>query len=248
MNFRIFESVDELVRAAADAVANSIESRERSVVALSGGSTPTPIYEILGKRYRAKLEEKEVVWVTGDERDVPHGDASSNRSMIERTLFADGIPAGHSFLHFDTSIEDREQVAFRFEQRWRELGIDHLNLAILGMGDDGHTASLFPETVALDVTDRVAVANRVSHLDSWRYTLTFPVLQNSDEIIVLAAGEKKRAIIERLESGEEFPISRALLGEGSRWWLVDRAARPFTSIDRGPHASDARSQKKQEGG
>lgn len=247
MNFRIFESVNELVRAVAGSIVRSIEDRDRSVVTLSGGSTPAPIYELLGGEYRSRLEGKTVVWVTGDERDVPSGDVSSNRTMIERTLFAGGLPERQTFLYFDTNLGDRELTSSRFEQQWRDLGLDRPTLTILGIGDDGHTASLFPGTSALAVSDRIAVANHVPQLDSWRYTLTFPVIQASEEIFVLAAGEKKKAMIDRIEAGEGFPIAEALKGEGRRWWFVDRAARSQTSIQRGMPASGEQAKRGGEG-
>ena len=226
MNFRVFDSREDLVRGAASAIARSIETHERSVVSLSGGSTPAPIYELLSDAVNSSLAGREVVWVTGDERDAPHGDPASNRSMIERSLFRNGVPAAHRFLYFDTSKAGREEVAAAFENEWRQAGIDHLTLSILGVGDDAHTASLFPGTSGLDVTDRIAIANFVPQLDSWRYTLTFPVIQGSAETIVLAVGEKKRAVIAQAESGEDLPVVRALRGAGRRWWFVDREARP----------------------
>jgi 6-phosphogluconolactonase len=213
MNLRIFESADDLARAAARTIVQKIEAGARTI-ALSGGSTPKPVYELLGAQSFAG-----VTWVIVDERYVPMGDPQSNATMIEAALH----PA--RLLRFKTELGDPAATARAFEEEWRAQGIERLDLAILGMGDDGHTASLFPGTTALHVEERIATEVWVEKMNMWRVTLTKPVLRAATLRIVLAAGEKKRPILEQVRAGTDFPIAQVTRGVET-WWMVDRAASP----------------------
>jgi len=213
MNLRIFDSADDLAHAAARTVLQKIEEGARTI-ALSGGTTPKPVYELLG---RAAIAD--VTWVVVDERYVPMSDPQSNAAMIEATLH----PA--RFLRFRTELGDPAATARAFEDEWRQLGIERLDLVLLGMGDDGHTASLFPGTTALQVEDRIATEVWVEKLKMWRVTLTKPVLRDAALRLVLAAGEAKRPVLEQVRAGVEHPIAQVTKGVET-WWLVDRAAAP----------------------
>lgn len=213
MNVRIFESADDLAHAAARTVLQKIEEGARTI-ALSGGSTPKPVYELLGRAAPA-----DVTWVVVDERYVPMSDPQSNAAMIERTLH----PA--RLLRFKTELGDPAATARAFEDDWRSLGIARLDLVLLGMGDDGHTASLFPGTTALQVEDRIATEVWVEKLKMWRVTLTKPVLRDAALRIVLAAGEAKRPVLEQVRAGVEHPIAQVTRGVET-WWMIDRAAAP----------------------
>ena len=225
MNVRHFESDDELVRGVAETIVRWIERGAR-VFALSGGNTPKPIYAVLGAELKDLLAQYDLTWVLVDERFVPPDDPQSNLKMIRETLFASGMSPRHRLLEFNTTLPSAEESASDFEQRWRELGIEQLDGCILGVGDDGHTASLFPGTEALKVRDRVAVANYVPRLSMWRLTLTLPVLHAAKTRMVLAAGASKQEILKRIAAGESFPIVDVTSGEGETWWFVDRAAMP----------------------
>jgi len=214
MNVRIFDSADDLARAAARTILQKIEEGARTI-ALSGGTTPKPVYELLGRETIAAP----VTWVVVDERYVPMSDPQSNAAMIEAALH----PA--RFLRFKTELGDPAATARAFEEEWRALGLERLDLVILGMGDDGHTASLFPGTTALQVEDRIATEVWVEKLNMWRVTLTKPVLRDAALRIVLAAGEKKRPILEQVRAGADFPIAQVTRGVET-WWMVDRAAAP----------------------
>ncbi|HEX7151704.1 MAG TPA: 6-phosphogluconolactonase [Thermoanaerobaculia bacterium] len=221
MNLRSFTSLSDLVTAAARAIVQRVRPEGRTVIALSGGSTPKPLYELLGQSpWREQLEAAEITWVVVDERHVPRDDPQFNAAMIERTLFAQGLPPSHRFLFFDTAEGDAEATAAGFERRWRELAIEQLDVILLGCGDDGHTASLFPGTPVLEVDDRVAAAVYVPRLEQWRVTLTLPVIRAAGVRYVLAAGEKKRAIIEEIRAGADYPVVRATGGDIETWWLV----------------------------
>ncbi len=225
MNLRIFDSVDGLVRGAASTILQRVKGKERAAVALSGGSTPKPLYELLGGApYRDELAKARIVWVIVDERYVPLSDPLSNAAMIERTLFRDGIPQGHEFLRFKTELNDPAATARAFEDDWRRLGIETLDVVLLGVGDDGHTASLFPGTPALEVANRIAVENFVPRLQQWRVTITMPVIRAAGLRMILAAGEGKRPILDDVRRGVDHPIVRATAGELESWWFVDRAA------------------------
>ena len=225
MNLRIFDSVGDLVRGAAQIVLQIAQKSERPAIALSGGSTPKPLYELLGgSPYREQLAEKKIVWVVVDERYVPLDDPQSNAAMMQRTLFRDGMSSGHEFLRFKTELNDPAATAREFESDWKRLNIDRLDCALLGVGDDGHTASLFPGTPVLDVTERVAAEVFVPRLNQWRVTITLPIIRNAALRMILAAGESKRPILEDVRKGVDHPIVRATSGDLESWWFVDRAA------------------------
>jgi 6-phosphogluconolactonase len=225
MNLRIFDSAVDLVRGAAETILQIVERSDRPVIALSGGSTPKPLYELLGgSPYREQLARKSVVWVMVDERYVPLDDPQSNAAMVQRTLFRDGLSAGHEFLRFRTELNDPARTAVEFEDEWRRLQISRLDAVLLGTGDDGHTASLFPGTPVLDVADRIAAEVFVPRLNQWRVTITMPVVRDAVLRMILAAGEAKRPILDGVRAGADFPITRATAGDLLSWWFVDRAA------------------------
>lgn len=221
MNLRIFESTDELMRGTARAIAE--RAIDGAVIALSGGSTPVPVYEILGRD--DALRERRITWVVVDERYVPESDPQSNSAMIRRTLFARGIAPAHRFLRFKTELNDPEAAVREFEREWRELGIEKLDTVVLGVGDDGHTASLFPGTNALTVEEGIATAVFVPKLDMWRVTITKPVIREAGLRMVQVAGEGKRQILQAVRDGADYPIALAT-GGVETWWFVDRAAAP----------------------
>ncbi|HET7710789.1 MAG TPA: 6-phosphogluconolactonase, partial [Thermoanaerobaculia bacterium] len=228
MNLRIFESVDDLVAAAARAVMQCVARTEGTVaIGLSGGSTPKPLYELLGREPdRGQLAERDIIWVVVDERWVPADDPQSNARMIQETLFAGGIPPRHTFLQFRTAEGEPAESARDFEAEWRELGIADLDLVLLGVGDDGHTASLFPDTPVLDVEDRIAAEVFVPRLQTWRVTITKPVIRAARSRIVLAAGASKKRILEEVRKGVKHPIALVAGEESDTWWFIDRTAAP----------------------
>lgn len=212
MNLRIFDDLESLSRAAERAIR---QSGARSI-ALTGGSTPKRLYELLGEA----LPEG-ITWVLVDERYVPTSDPQSNAAMIERTLFRSGLP--ERWLRFKTELGDPAETARVFEEEWKALGIGELDLVLLGCGDDGHTASLFPGTPVLDVVDHVASEVFVPRLEQWRVTITLPVIREARMRMVLAAGESKAPILREVREGADSPIARATRGVET-WWMVDRAA------------------------
>lgn len=225
MNFRIFDSRDDLTRAAAGTIVQRAAASESISIALSGGNTPAPLYELLGSSpARETLAEKRVTWVVVDERCVPITDPQSNAGMIDRTLFGGGMSKAHQFLHFRTEFHEPSRSAIEFERVWRDLGLQELDVVILGLGEDGHTASLFPGTPVVDIEDRIASEVFVPCLNSWRVTLTMPIIRAAKLRIVLAAGASKREVIRQVREGADYPIARATAGDIESWWFTDRAA------------------------
>jgi 6-phosphogluconolactonase len=212
VNLRVFEDAEDLAHAAARTILQS----GAKTIGVTGGSTPKRLYEILSESL-----PPDVTWVLVDERYVPHDDPQSNAAMIERTLFARGVP--ERWLCFNTTLNDPALTARAFENEWRALGIDGLDLVLLGCGDDGHTASLFPGTPVLEVEDRIASEVFVPRLDQWRVTLTLLVLRAAKQRLVLATGAAKANVIREVRDGAQHPVALATSGLES-WWFVDQAA------------------------
>lgn len=214
MNLRVFDDAEDLAHAAARTILQS----GAKTIGVTGGSTPKRLYEILSQSL-----PQNVTWVLVDERYVPMSDPQSNAAMIERTLFARGVPK--RWLCFNTALSDPAATARLFEEDWRSLGIEALDLVLLGCGDDGHTASLFPGTPVLGVEDRISSEVFVPRLEQWRVTLTLPVLRAAKLRMVLATGAAKANVIHEVREGAQHPVALATGGLES-WWLVDRAAVP----------------------
>jgi 6-phosphogluconolactonase len=225
MNLRIFDTTEDLLTAAARTLVQRVEAGARTI-ALSGGSTPKPMYAMLGSSpMREQLAEFPITWVVVDERYVPIDDPESNAGMMQKTLFANGILPTHRFLRFRTELNDPAATARAFEDEWRSLGIAQLDVVVLGIGDDGHTASLFPGTAVLEVEERIASEVFVPRLDAWRVTITKPVIRAATLRLVLANGAKKKPILEGVRDGADYPIAQATNGVET-WWLIDGDAAP----------------------
>jgi 6-phosphogluconolactonase len=223
MNARIFDSADDLAAAAAETLLRHIRNVERPVVGISGGSSPEPFFRLLATpAYSEPLARHAITWVLVDERYVPIEDPQSNAASILRTLFSNGIAPSHRFLRFDTTHADVADCVRAFEAEWRTLDIDHLDVVFLGVGLDGHTASLFPETAALEA-DGIATSVFVPRLAQTRATLTKPVLRAATQRIVLAPGAAKAPVLAQIRSGERLPIVEVTEGLES-WFFVERSA------------------------
>jgi len=214
MNLRIFENHEDLSHAAARAIRQSGAKK----IAVTGGSTPKRLYEILSESLPPSSID-DVTWVLVDERYVPSDDPQSNAAMIERTLFRGAPPA--RWLKFDTSLSDPALTAVHFSEQWSQWDLGDLDLVLLGCGEDGHTASLFPDTPVLDVVDRIASEVYVPRLAQWRVTITMPVIRAAKQRLVLASGPSKLEVVERVRAGEDLPVARATQGVDA-WWLVSR--------------------------
>ncbi len=188
---------------------DSIAKRGRFTVALSGGSTPKSLYKLLaGEKFNHKLDWSKVFFFFGDERDVMPGAKESNLGLARRYLFTpkkiDYRINVHRWL---TELKDVKQTAEFYEQDIKTFfdGFPRFDLIFLGMGADGHTASLFPFTEALHETDKIAVENWVEKLQTWRFTLTFPTINNARNIIFIIAGQDKAETLREVLEGEFQP-------------------------------------------
>ncbi|HUG75135.1 MAG TPA: 6-phosphogluconolactonase [Acidimicrobiia bacterium] len=224
MNVRIFSTVETLSEAAADEVEGWLGlDGNGHTLGLAGGTTPQRAYELLADR---DLPWQEVTaWMT-DERHVPNDHPDSNAGMAQRALF-DRIPARLLEVPWR---EDAKKAADEYEAMLGTvLRRDHggrlePGMVVLGMGSDGHTASLFPGSDALDVSNRDFVATLVPDR-GWRLTATLGLLTRARRILFLAAGEEKAPAVADILSGEsDLPAARVTAQARDVVWLIDRAA------------------------
>jgi len=211
---------------------NSIATRKKFAVAISGGSTPRRLYTLLGSSsYRDQVDWQKVHFFWADERCVPKEDEASNfKVAFDRLLSKVPVPDGH--IHRIKGEEEPEKAAGDYEADIRKFfgvsGFPVFDLVLLGMGEDGHTASLFSGSKSLEETARLAVAVYLDKPNRNRITLTLPVLNNAAQILFLLAGKSKAAVLsEILSDGEkkrEFPAGRIRPVKGKVTWLIDREA------------------------
>ncbi|HEX7213859.1 MAG TPA: 6-phosphogluconolactonase [Methylomirabilota bacterium] len=221
----------DLVELAREAIAE----RGRFCVALSGGSTPRRMYEILGEAPRwAQIDWRRVEFFWGDERAVPPEHPDSNYGVAATVLLRKlGVPAER--VHRIRAELDAEEAATLYQDELARVfatpteGLPPIfDLILLGMGADGHTASLFPYSQALTERRRWVVGNTVPRIGKSRVTMTFPILNRAAEVRLLVTGSDKAAALREALAGprepERLPV-QAVVPEGGRLiWLVDRAA------------------------
>jgi len=197
-----------LARRAAELLARELElalaQRERVLLALAGGTTPAAAYRLLGQQ---QLAWNRVDVLLGDERWVGPEDPSSNARMLHETLLAQG-PARQAVFHpVPTERDTPLASAEAFEQTLRRLCAGDppvLDLILLGLGDDGHTASLFPGSAAAGVSDRAVAVGEGKGLE--RITLTAPVLSAARQVVILVSGAAKQEALRRLLDPSESPL------------------------------------------
>ena len=225
-----------LAKAAAELLlARIAENSGRVAICLTGGSSPKQLYELLAtEAYRGKIPWDRVHWFIGDERFVPVSDIRNNMATA-RGIFLDRFaPASH--IHpIPTDTANPDEAASRYERELKSFyGTGALDPArplfdfvLMGVGPDGHTASLFPGYPAVEEKARWVVGVPQANVEPFvpRVSLTLPVLASCHEMLFEAAGGSKRSILTRVFSGENLPASRAR-STGETVWLVDRAALP----------------------
>lgn len=203
-------------------VAKQADGRSAFRLGLCGGSTPRAVYAGLAER--DDIDWERVLLTFGDERCVPPDDPESNYRMVREALLDPaGVPRG-SVMRMAGEMAPAE-AAERYEGQLRMLArlagetVFRHDLVLLGMGEDGHTASLFPGTEALGETERWAVANWVPSLERWRLTLTYPVLNAAAEAAFLVTGAAKRPVVEAVIAGRgTAPAGGVRAGEVT--WLL----------------------------
>jgi len=216
----------ERVVAAANRAAD--EGRTFSV-ALAGGSTPKALYELLASEaYRSRVDWTKVEVFFGDERNVPPDHKDSNYRMAHQALLSK-VPIPGDNVYRMAGDLDANEAAKEYGQVLKEkFGDGGIDMVLLGMGDDGHTASLFPDTAALDERKHRAVANYVPKLNTWRITLSAPFINRSREVLVLVAGASKAARVQEVLEGppdpRRLPVQLIAPPEGTVTWLLDAGA------------------------
>jgi 6-phosphogluconolactonase len=233
VNLLLFETPEELAETSARDFAartqETIDERGRFAVALAGGSTPKATYEVLARDYANELDWSRVHVFFGDERTVPPDHEDSNYRMAYETLLSH-VPVGSVHRMRGELPPDEAAAAYEEELRafFGQVDIPGLDLILCGLGEDGHTLSLFPETAALDVNDRWVVANPVLKLGTTRLTLTIPVLNVSRAVTFVVAKESKAEALKEVLEGDADPRAypAKLVRPESRdlTWMVDRAA------------------------
>ena len=198
--------------------------------ALSGGSTPIGVYERLAQppwRERFPWENTHILF--GDERYVPHDDEQSNYRMASQAMLQH-VPLNAQQIHaIPTHCAEPADCAALYESEIKQLHVDSelpaIDVVLLGMGDDGHTASLFPDTPILSETRHLVAAVFVAKFNSWRISLTYPVLNHAKTVCVLVSGEGKAEVLREVISSDtpRYPIQRIANPNGIVW-LTDRAA------------------------
>lgn len=242
---KVFSNIEELNDFAAERfieIGNAaIEKRGQFIVALAGGSTPKAFYQLLASdKFKNKIDWASVFFFFGDERHVPPDHKESNFRMANESLFEPLKISEENIFRWITEEKHAEIVADDYESRIldffdkKDLLSDEFDeepsfdLILLGMGDDGHTASLFPYTEALNETNRIAVENIVEKLNAIRLTLTFPVINNAENVIFLVKGADKAETLKQVLEGEfeplKFPSQNVQPVSGNLFWLVDSEA------------------------
>jgi 6-phosphogluconolactonase len=221
-------AADEFVRQATAAV----RSKDRFTVALAGGSTPKALYSLLATN--AALPWDRMYFFFGDERHVPPDHPESNYRMARETLLSKVPILASNIFRVSAENPDASQAAQSYEQTLRHFfqtplgSFPRFDLILLGMGPDGHTASLFPATKALQERSRLVVANWVEKFKTDRITLTLPVLNNAAMVMFLVGGQDKaetlKEVLEGSQPADLLPSKLICPTDGKLIWLVDQAA------------------------
>lgn len=223
--------INQAVELFIEAAHKQIQSKGVFTVALSGGGTPKPVYAALAapeNRERVDWGKVHLFW--GDERHVSPEDPQSNYRMVREVLLDQiDIPPGN--VHRVPAEMEVRMAAFQYEETLRQFFDGDwpvFDFVFLGMGQDGHTASLFPESAGLNEDFRWFIANYAPRMETWRLTLSAPAINAARFILVLVEGEAKAARLKAVFSDSSDPYEMPILMidpvQGEMIWLVDQAA------------------------
>lgn len=235
-DLHVFVDGPAVARAFADHLVKMLDEKKDAPFfwALSGGSTPKLLFRLLAEEYREKIDWKRIHFFWGDERCVPHDDPESNYGEVKRLLF-DHVPVVSSQVHPVNTELEPEAAAAAYGELMIQLmpsnsdGMPIIDLNMLGMGGDGHTASIFPANMDELLTDPRVCAVAV-HPESGqkRVTMTGPVLNASDEVVFLITGNGKTQrvaqIINKEHGAERYPVAHIRPTSGRLRWFLDGAA------------------------
>jgi 6-phosphogluconolactonase len=234
---QVFDDAEAVARAAVHLFVRlsdeAVAERGTFSVALSGGTTPKRIYELLASdEYRARVKWTNVHVFFGDERTVPPDHADSNYRMANEAMLSH-VPLPPENVHRIDGVGDAAANASRYESEMRGYfggGAEwpRLDLVMLGMGDDGHTASLFPGSAALSEERAWVTANWVEKFNTWRITLSAPAINNARHVVFLINGAGKADRLREVLKGERdttrLPSQMIAPRDGTLAWFIDRAA------------------------
>ncbi|MEO8574607.1 MAG: 6-phosphogluconolactonase [Pyrinomonadaceae bacterium] len=211
---------------------DSINAYRNFSVALSGGSTPRSLYALLAsEKYRSSISWELVSFFFGDERAVPPDSDESNYRMAHETLLGPLRISEEQIHRWQTELSNINDAAAIYETdlcKYLERSKRGLDLILLGLGDDAHTASLFPHSPALHEKERLAVANHIEKLNSDRLTMTFPLINSAANIVFLVAGSSKAEAVAQVIEGQnrpdDYPAQMVKPEKGRVTWLLDEDA------------------------
>jgi 6-phosphogluconolactonase len=233
---RVCVNVAELVREAAGHIVSTLQEAIRlsgsASFVLSGGATPRSVYDLLGsEEFRDRIEWPKVHIFWGDERCVPPGHPESNFRMANESLIRRiAIPAAN--VHRIPAERPPQEAARMYQSeirrvlQLREQERPRFSLVLLGLGEDGHTASLFPRTQALQERLRLVTEVYVESVNGSRVTLTLPAINNARQVVFLVTGKQKARILQAIAATDvpEYPANLIRPASGSLLWMVDADA------------------------
>ncbi len=234
-NLHVFTNGPAVARAFADHLVEKLaESKDAPLFwALSGGSTPKLLFQLLAEEYRDKIDWSRLHFFWGDDRMVPYDDPESNYGEVKSLLF-DHVPVVEEQIHpVPTDLEPEEAARAYGETISRLLpqnsdGLPIFDLSMLGMGTDGHTASIFPDNLELLTDARICAVAKHPESGQLRVTLTGPVINASDEVVFLITGNSKTLrvaqIVNRETQATHFPAAHINPASGRLHWFLDQAA------------------------
>jgi len=234
-DLRVFADVNELSLRAAEAtirtINESVQTNGSFSLVLSGGNTPRTLYRLLSSKFRDQIPWTKVHVFWGDERYVPLGDPRSNYRMAREALL-DAVPCPTTNLHpMPTELPDPDGAARDYEETLRSYFTrdwPRFDLVLLGLGEEGHTASLFPGSPALEEARRWVVSVKVSAKPHVRLTLTLPTFIHAANVYFLVTGSNKAQALHHVLIGspdpKNYPASGVRLAQGTVIWWVDREA------------------------
>ena len=235
---RVLPDTESLFQASAKEFASqaeaAIKAQDRFAVALSGGSTPRGMFSLLAANYRDRLPWDKVYFFWSDERHVPPDSSDSNYRMAYESLLSRVPVPQTNIFRVPAEKPDAHEVAAEYDETVRQFfqipqgTFPQFDLILLGMGPDGHTASLFPETSALHEKGRLVVSNWVEKLKTDRITFTAPLINRAKGVMFLIAGADKsqalREVMEGNQSPDLYPSKLIHPACGRSIWWVDQAA------------------------
>ena len=217
---RIFENSRELARGAAEHFV-ALAQKNSFTVALSGGSTPKILYQVLAAEFREQVPWASTHFFWSDERHVPPDQPDSNYRMAHEALLS-RVPVPESNVH---RVRGENPSAQEAADEHEKIIFPRLDLILLGLGTDGHTASIFPGSDVLHETKRLVAAPWVEKLNAYRITLTLPLLNTGASILFLVSGAEKAQIVkEVLEGPKKYPAQFVQPTNGELIWMLDRDA------------------------